>query len=50
MVKDSSNYASEENYYNSESEGKEFDEEFWKEYNSQSKETNNKEKDNKTQA
>ena len=29
----------EENYYNSESEGKEFDDEFWKEYDSQSKET-----------
>ena len=28
---------SEEDYYNSESEGKEFDEEFWEEYNHQSK-------------
>ena len=29
----------EENYYNSESEGKEFDKDFWEEYNSQSEET-----------
>jgi hypothetical protein len=33
------NATEEETYYNSESEGKEFDKDFWEEYNSQSEET-----------
>tara|TARA_Y100000004_G_scaffold45061_1_gene49472 strand:+ start:260 stop:451 length:192 start_codon:yes stop_codon:yes gene_type:complete len=33
------NAPEEEAYYNSESEGKEFDKDFWEEYNSQSEET-----------
>ena len=32
------NAAKKENFYNSESEGKEFDKDFWEEYNSQSEE------------